>query len=58
MSFLRNFSTSVGMLVGPTDLVESSEDIMRAISSLSVGLKKENLEFCYSESLKNVYENI
>ena len=30
------------MLLGLTDLVESSED-MRAISSLSVGLKKKNL---------------
>ena len=29
------------MLLGPTDLVESSEDIMRAILSLSVGFKKK-----------------
>ena len=29
------------MLLGPTDLAESTEDIMRAISSLSVGLKKK-----------------
>ena len=36
ISFLSNFS----ILLGPTDLVELSEDIMRAISSLSVGLKK------------------
>ena len=32
------------MLLGPTDLVESSEDMMRVISSLSVGLKKNNFE--------------
>ena len=29
------------MLLGSTDLVESSEDMKRAISSLSVGLKKK-----------------
>ena len=45
------------MLLGLTDLVESSED-MRAISSLSVGLKKKNLELYFSESLKSVWENI
>ena len=43
------------MLLGLTDLVESSED-MRAISSLSVGLKKKNLELYFSESLKSVRE--
>ena len=31
------------MLLGPTDLVESIEDIMRATSFLSVGLKKRIL---------------
>ena len=46
------------MLLGPTDLVESSEDIMRAISSLSVGLKKNNFELYFLESLKSVCENI
>ena len=45
------------MLLGPTDLVESSEDMMRAISSLSVGLK-ENFELYFSESLKSVCENV
>ena len=39
--FYSNFSILVGILLGPTDLVESSEDIMTAISSLSVGLKKK-----------------
>ena len=47
------------MLLGPTDLVESSEDMMRAISSLSVGLKqKKNFELDFSESLKSVCESI
>ena len=42
MSFLSNFSTS-----GPTDLVEPSEDMMRAISSFLVGLKKKNFELFF-----------
>ena len=58
ISFLSNFSILVGMLLGPTDLAESSEDIMRAISSLSVGLKKNNFELYFLESLKSVCENI
>ena len=48
------------MLLAPTDLVESSEDIMRAILSLSVGFKKKrkNFELFFSDSRKSVYENI
>ena len=46
------------MLLGPTDLVESSEDMMRGISYLSVGLKKKNFELYFSESLKSVCDNI
>ena len=42
--FFSSFSILVGMLLGPIDLVESSEDMMRVISSLSVGLKKNNFE--------------
>ena len=38
ISFLSNFNILVGMLLGPTDLVESSEDMMSATSCLSVGL--------------------
>ena len=41
MSFLSNFNILVGMLLGPTDLAESSEDTMRGTSCLSVGLKKK-----------------
>ena len=60
ISFLSNFTSLVGMLLGRTDLVESSEDIMRAILSLSVGLKKKrkNFELFFSDSRKSVYENI
>ena len=39
--FLSNLYILVQMLLDPTDLVESSEDIMRANSCLSVGLKKK-----------------
>ena len=38
--FLSKFSVLVGMLLVLSDVVESSEDIMRAISSLSVRLQK------------------
>ena len=41
--FLSNFSFLLGMLLGPTNLVESSEHMMRAISYFSVGLKKRIL---------------
>ena len=43
MSFLSNFNTSVGMLLGPTDLLESNEDITFSISFLSVGLTKREI---------------
>ena len=58
ISFLSSFNILVGMLLGPTDLVESSEYMMRDASCLSVGLKKKNFEFYFSESLKNIYENV
>ena len=58
ISFLSNFSILVGMLLGPTNLLESSKDIMRAISSLSSGLTKINFELYLSEILKCVCENI
>ena len=41
MLFLSNFNILVGMLLGLTDLVESSEDMMGATSCLSVGHKKK-----------------
>ena len=70
ISFLSNFNILVGMLLGPTDLVESSEDMIRAASCLSVGLKKIILSSIFQKVLshislnkhfyenKNVYENI
>ena len=43
MLFLSNFNILVGMLLGLTDLVESSEDMMGATSCLSVGHKKKRI---------------
>ena len=45
------------MLLGPTDLVESSEDMMRAISSLSVGLEKKEFQaLFFKKSEKRLLE--
>ena len=43
MLFLSNFNTLVGMLLGPTDLLESNEDMTFSISVLSVGLTKKEV---------------
>ena len=53
MSFLSNFKTLVGILLGPTDLLESNENITFSISFLSVGLtKKEILDLFLRKSEK------
>ena len=55
ISFLSDLSILVGMLFSPTDLVESSEDILRAISSLSLGLEKKLFfELYFAERMKSV----
>ena len=38
VSFVSNFDILVGILLGPTDLLESNEDMIFSISVLSVGL--------------------
>ena len=43
MSFLSNFNILVGILLGPTDLLESNEDMTFSISVLSIGLIKEEI---------------
>ena len=43
MSFLSNFNIVVGILLSPTDLLESNEDMTFSISDLSVGLTKEEI---------------
>ena len=39
ISFLSNFNIFIEMLLGPSDLFESSEDIMFCISDLLVGVR-------------------
>ena len=58
MSFLSNFNILVGILLGPTDLLESSEDITFSISVLSEGLiKEEILDLFLRKSEKCLCEN-
>ena len=58
MSFLSNFNILVGMGLGPTDLLESNEDMTFSISVLSVGLtKKEILDLFLRKSEKCLCEN-
>ena len=58
MSSLSNFSIIVGILLGPTDLLESNEDMTSSISVLSVGLtKKEILDLFLRKSEKCLCEN-
>ena len=58
MSFLSNFSILVGLLLGPTDLLEPNKDMSFSISVLSVGLtKKEILDQFLRKSGKCLCEN-
>ena len=58
MSSLSNFNILVGILLGPTDLLESNEDMTSSISVLSVGLtKKEILDLFLRKSEKCLCEN-
>ena len=45
MSFFRSFKIFTGMLFGPDDLWESNDDIIKEISFLSVGVKKNVFVF-------------
>ena len=58
MLFFSNFSILVGALLGPTDLLESKEDMTFSISALSVGfIKKEILDLFLRKSEKRLCEN-
>ena len=58
MSFLSNFNILIGILLGPTDLLESNEDMIFSISVLSVGLiEKEILDLVLRKSEKCLCEN-
>ena len=57
MSFLSNFNILVRILLGPTDLLESSDNIF-SISVLPVGLtKKEILDLFLRKSEKCLCKN-
>ena len=59
MSFFSNFNIFIGMLLNPTDLFESSEDIMFCISDLLVGLRKKELYYWfYGKSEKCLCEGL
>ena len=48
----------VGILLGPTDLLESNEDMAFPISVLSMGLtKKEILDLFFGKSEKCLWQN-
>ena len=58
MSFLGNFNISVGILLGPTDLLESNEDMTFSISVLSVVFtKREILDLFLRKSGKCLCQN-
>ena len=58
MSSLSNFNILVGILFGPTDLLESNEDMTSSISVLSVRFtKKEILDLFFRKSEKCLCEN-
>ena len=58
MSFLSNFNILVGILSGPTDLLESNEDMGFLISVLTMGFtKKEILALFFGKSEKCLWEN-
>ena len=58
MSFLSNFNILVGILLGPTDLLESNDDMIFTISVLSVAFtKKKILDLLLRKSEKCLCEN-
>ena len=53
MSFLSDFNILVGILLDPTDFLESNEDMTFSASALSVGLtKKEILDLFFKKIWK------
>ena len=56
ISFLSNFNILVGILVGPTDLLESNEGMKFSIPVLSERIKKRTLNLFLSKSEKCLHE--
>ena len=58
MIFLSNVNILIGILLGPTDLLESNEDMIFSFSVLPVGfIKKEALDIFLRKSEKFLCEN-
>ena len=58
MSFLSNFNILIGILLGPTDLLESNDDMIFFMSVLSVGrIEKEVLDLFLRKAEKCLCEN-
>ena len=58
MSFLSHFNTLVGILLGPTALLESNEDMRFSISVLSKGItKNEIFDLFLRKSERSLCEN-
>ena len=58
MSFLSNFNILIGILLGPTDLLESNDDMVFFMSVLSVGrIEKEVLDLFLRKAEKCLCEN-
>ena len=54
ISFLSNFNILVGILVDPTDSLESNENMTSSVSVLSVGLKKEETLNLFLRKSQNI----
>ena len=57
MSFLSNFNILVRILLGPTDLLESSDDMIFSISVLPVGHTKKEIDLFLRKSEKCLCKN-
>ena len=58
MSFLSNFNILIGILLGPTDLLESNDDMVFFMSVLSVErIEKEVLDLFLRKAEKCLCEN-
>ena len=54
MLFLSNFNILIGILLDPTDLLESNEDTIFSISVWPVGLIKKEVLDLFLRNQKNV----
>ena len=55
ISFFSKFNIFIGMLLGLTDLFESSEDIIFCISNLLVGFRKKEFWVLKSDEIREMF---